>query len=156
MVIDPFCGAGTVAVVAKQLGRDFAGSEFNPAYVEMALKRLRTTPEPTDFQAGVTEESNMTFAEVEALRRQIDGVKPRPVPKPPKRPKPEAEPKWCPNTELSDAETAQILTPEMREASQQRMIKYNEERRGQADENTGRAGLDSLEALGPDTERSGL
>jgi site-specific DNA-methyltransferase (adenine-specific) len=40
LVIDPFVGSGTTAVVARRLGRRFAGVEVNPDYVRLALKRL--------------------------------------------------------------------------------------------------------------------
>mgnify|MGYP007100104772 CR=1 FL=1 len=39
-VLDPFCGAGTTAVVARSLGRDFIGIELNPEYIEIAKRRL--------------------------------------------------------------------------------------------------------------------
>jgi site-specific DNA-methyltransferase (adenine-specific) len=41
VVLDPFMGTGTTAVVAKRLGRDFLGIELNPAYVKLATDRLR-------------------------------------------------------------------------------------------------------------------
>ena len=41
IVLDPFMGSGTVALVAKKLNRDYLGIELNPEYVEMANKRLR-------------------------------------------------------------------------------------------------------------------
>jgi len=40
LVMDPFMGAGTVAVVAKKLGRHWLGSELNPEYVDIANKRI--------------------------------------------------------------------------------------------------------------------
>lgn len=40
VVIDPFTGAGTTAKCAKELGRGFVGSELNPAYCEIAAKRM--------------------------------------------------------------------------------------------------------------------
>lgn len=40
IVFDPFMGAGTTAVVAKSLGRQFIGCELNPEYVTMASKRI--------------------------------------------------------------------------------------------------------------------
>jgi len=39
-VLDPFFGAGTVGMVAKQLGRDFIGIELNKEYCEMAERRI--------------------------------------------------------------------------------------------------------------------
>ncbi len=40
MVLDPFLGSGTTAVVAKKLGRYFTGVELNQEYCCWALKRL--------------------------------------------------------------------------------------------------------------------
>lgn len=40
IVLDPFMGAGTTAVVAKKLNRDYVGFELNPDYVKIAEKRL--------------------------------------------------------------------------------------------------------------------
>ena len=40
MVFDPFLGSGTTAVVAKKLGRVFAGVEREAEYCQMAAKRL--------------------------------------------------------------------------------------------------------------------
>ncbi len=40
IVLDPFMGAGTTAVVAHQYNRRFIGIELNPKYAEMALKRV--------------------------------------------------------------------------------------------------------------------
>lgn len=40
LVLDPFSGAGTTALVAKQLGRNYLGLEINPKYIEIARQRL--------------------------------------------------------------------------------------------------------------------
>jgi len=40
IVLDPFMGSGTTAVVARKLGRNFIGIELNPKYIKMAEKRL--------------------------------------------------------------------------------------------------------------------
>lgn len=40
MVLDPFGGAGTTGLAAKELERDFTLIELNPDYVEMAKERL--------------------------------------------------------------------------------------------------------------------
>lgn len=40
VVVDPFVGAGTSAIAAQQLGRDYVGNDLNIAYVEMARQAL--------------------------------------------------------------------------------------------------------------------
>ena len=45
LILDPFSGAGTVAVVAKAAGRDYVGIELNPTYIEMANRRIKTDQE---------------------------------------------------------------------------------------------------------------
>jgi DNA modification methylase len=40
IVLDPFMGAGTTALVARKLNRNYIGFELNPAYIEIANKRL--------------------------------------------------------------------------------------------------------------------
>jgi DNA modification methylase len=40
LVLDPFTGSGTTAVVALKQGRRFIGAELNPDYVAMAEKRI--------------------------------------------------------------------------------------------------------------------
>ena len=45
LVYDPFMGAGTTAYVAKKLGRHFLGSELNPAYIDIANKRVYSIEE---------------------------------------------------------------------------------------------------------------
>jgi modification methylase len=47
VILDPFLGTGTTAVVAKRLHRHFIGIERHPAYVEAAWGRLqKETPAP--------------------------------------------------------------------------------------------------------------
>lgn len=43
IVLDPFAGAGTTCLVAKNLGRRFIGIDLNPDYVAMAQKRVGVT-----------------------------------------------------------------------------------------------------------------
>lgn len=43
IVLDPFMGAGTTALVARKLDRNYIGVELNPSYIEIAEKRLKTT-----------------------------------------------------------------------------------------------------------------
>lgn len=40
LVLDPFLGSGTVAVVAEQHGRDWLGIELNPGYAALAQARI--------------------------------------------------------------------------------------------------------------------
>lgn len=42
-VLDPFMGSGTVARVARSLGRHYIGCELNPLYVDLAAERARVT-----------------------------------------------------------------------------------------------------------------
>ena len=39
-VFDPFTGAGTTALVSKENGRRFIGTELKPEYCEIAVRRL--------------------------------------------------------------------------------------------------------------------
>jgi len=48
VVLDPFIGSGTTAVVAKRLGRKFIGFELNPDYVAIAQRREGITVEEPD------------------------------------------------------------------------------------------------------------
>jgi DNA modification methylase len=40
VVLDPFMGAGTAALVAQKLARHYVGIELNPEYIKIAQKRL--------------------------------------------------------------------------------------------------------------------
>lgn len=46
VVLDPFVGSGTTAIVAKKTGRNYVGIELNPEYVAMAQERLKETKRP--------------------------------------------------------------------------------------------------------------
>ena len=48
IVLDPFMGSGTTAVVAKKLGRNWIGIELNKGYIEIAERRLKEIPERLD------------------------------------------------------------------------------------------------------------
>lgn len=43
IVLDPFMGSGTTAIVAKSLNRHYIGIELNPEYVEIANNRIKNT-----------------------------------------------------------------------------------------------------------------
>ncbi|HVF74610.1 MAG TPA: site-specific DNA-methyltransferase [Acidimicrobiales bacterium] len=40
LVLDPFLGSGTTALVAERMSRDWLGIELNPAYAELARRRI--------------------------------------------------------------------------------------------------------------------
>jgi site-specific DNA-methyltransferase (adenine-specific) len=44
VVLDPFIGSGTTAVVARKLGRNFIGIDVSKKYCEMARKRIKKVP----------------------------------------------------------------------------------------------------------------
>ena len=44
IVLDPYMGAGTVAVVARNLGRHYFGTEIAPKYYDVARRRLSGRP----------------------------------------------------------------------------------------------------------------
>ncbi len=52
-VLDPFFGVGTVGLVAKQLGRRFAGIELNPEYVTEA-ERVLSSPANVNSRRNCT------------------------------------------------------------------------------------------------------
>lgn len=49
IVFDPYMGAGTVAVVARDHERHFMGTELDPKYHQVALRRLSGEPNETGY-----------------------------------------------------------------------------------------------------------
>lgn len=75
LVLDPFIGSGTTAVVAVQHGRDYLGIELNHEYAEMARRRIAEEGRPVVLprkqrqqmrQKGITQSSLLDVAETEA------------------------------------------------------------------------------------------
>lgn len=54
LVLDPFLGSGTTAVVAQNLGRRWIGIESNPMFVELARQRIEAAQElmPVETTVG--------------------------------------------------------------------------------------------------------
>jgi site-specific DNA-methyltransferase (adenine-specific) len=46
LVVDPFCGSGTTAIVAERLGRRWAAADADPRYVGLARARLTSSGSP--------------------------------------------------------------------------------------------------------------
>jgi site-specific DNA-methyltransferase (adenine-specific) len=66
VVLDPFAGSGTTAVVAKKLGRHFVAIEQEEEYCLWALKRLANAEHDTSiqgFSGGVFWERNSLAAQ---------------------------------------------------------------------------------------------
>lgn len=63
VVLDPFMGSGTTALVAKKLKRNFIGIELNPEYVKIARNRIKEnfTTERTE-NAGNAKLKTKTFS----------------------------------------------------------------------------------------------
>ncbi len=47
LLLDPFLGSGTTAVVARQLGRAYLGIKRDPRYLAMAERRITSIRERT-------------------------------------------------------------------------------------------------------------
>ena len=51
LVLDPFSGSGTTAIVAKRLGRRFIGIDTSPDYIALAEARLATSSKPNSAKS---------------------------------------------------------------------------------------------------------
>lgn len=60
-VLDPYMGTGTVAVVAKRLGRNFLGAELDDKYYEVYQRRLECRPN-----------ADGSFANLKSLRDYVE------------------------------------------------------------------------------------
>jgi predicted RNA methylase len=63
IVLDPFAGAGTTALVAKRLGRRFIGIDLNPEYVAMAQRRVGVDVDDPDRLLDDDERSLSAFTD---------------------------------------------------------------------------------------------
>lgn len=61
VVVDPYIGSGTVAVVAKEFKRHFIGAEIDARYHAVALKRLSGEPDADGY-----------FPNLKTLRRYVE------------------------------------------------------------------------------------
>jgi len=64
LVLDPFCGSGTILIAAERTGRKARALEIDPAYVDVAVRRWQTYTGKSAVLAGPGE----TFETVEDQR----------------------------------------------------------------------------------------
>jgi DNA modification methylase len=50
VILDPFNGAGTTGVVALKYGRNYIGSDINPAYIDMSNNRIKKSQQQMRFK----------------------------------------------------------------------------------------------------------
>jgi len=63
LVLDPFCGSGTVGVVALQLGREFIGIELSEEYCKLAERRIDAALQPSTYRNKDNGSGSPLFAE---------------------------------------------------------------------------------------------
>jgi DNA modification methylase len=64
LVLDPFCGSGTILIAAERTGRKARGLEIDPQYVDVAVRRWQTYSGKT----AILESTGQTFEKVEEQR----------------------------------------------------------------------------------------
>jgi DNA modification methylase len=64
VVLDPFCGSGTILIAAERTGRKARALEIDPAYVDVAIRRWQTYT----GKAAVLANSGKTFEIIEEQR----------------------------------------------------------------------------------------
>jgi len=64
LVLDPFCGSGTILIAAERTGRKARAMEIDPAYVDVAVRRWQ------DYtgKVAVLAASGETFETIEEQR----------------------------------------------------------------------------------------
>jgi DNA modification methylase len=81
LVLDPFCGSGTIIVAAERTGRRARALEIDPAYVDVAIRRWeQLTGKSATLSTGgtfeeITEQRNIEvdIAEAEAVASLAGG-----------------------------------------------------------------------------------
>ena len=61
VVLDPFMGTGTTAVVAHALGRDYLGFDINKDYIKMANTRIESGPYLSELNRKQKEDQQKTL-----------------------------------------------------------------------------------------------
>jgi DNA modification methylase len=70
LVLDPFCGSGTILIAAERTGRKARALEIDPAYVDVAVRRWQAYTGKPAVLAG----SQSTFEAIEEQRKAAAAV----------------------------------------------------------------------------------
>ena len=65
LVLDPFCGSGTILIAAERTGRKARALEIDPHYVDVAVNRWQTFT----GKAAIHAETGQTFEDVAEARK---------------------------------------------------------------------------------------
>jgi DNA modification methylase len=76
LVLDPFCGSGTILIAAERTGRKARALEIDPQFVDVAVRRWQTYSGKT----AILESTRQTFEEVEEQRLSSVAVPRTPAP----------------------------------------------------------------------------
>ena len=69
MVLDPFCGSGTTAIAAMELGRNCATMDVNPDAITIAQQTItEASTKPTNALA----DAYINFSQTNHMRRLLD------------------------------------------------------------------------------------
>lgn len=74
LVFDPFCGAGTTALVAQRLGRQYIVTDLDPKYVAIAKARLTGLQRVSTRKAKPKGNKRAIEQQLQALARQLRRV----------------------------------------------------------------------------------
>ncbi len=70
IVLDPFMGAGTTAIVSKKLNRSYVGFELNAEYLQIANKRINGPVEP-EYIPQENSELSPQFVQYDLFRNPV-------------------------------------------------------------------------------------
>ena len=75
IVLDPFCGSGTILIAAERTGRKARALEIDPAYVDVAIRRWeQLTGKSATLSTGGTFEEISEQRPVEVDLAQVEAV----------------------------------------------------------------------------------
>ena len=73
LVFDPFCGAGTTAIAALRLGRNFVVTDLDPNYVRITNEKLSAMQENTDlFGRFIVPRKSLRKQKPPASKREVE------------------------------------------------------------------------------------